>query len=192
MIPLLTISSVYIFAQFVGAIIGAALAYAQYIHAIDLFEGGRGLRTKATASLFVSYPVSEFKLYSHILEINALQMDYMTAVSSFFSEFLGTAILAFVIMAATDKGNAPPPSGLLPLVVLLTLLGLSLGLGMQTCKCCCHSLFSPRSHGVFLNSIFIQSCPRLRPPDIFDDGRIRRCILISSVSIICCSVIILH
>lgn len=51
---------VYIFAQFVGATIGAALAYAQYIHAIDLFEGGSGLRTKATASLFVSYPVSKF------------------------------------------------------------------------------------------------------------------------------------
>jgi len=105
----------YIFAQFVGAVIGAALAYGQYIHAIDLFEGGRSVRTQATASLFVSYP-----------------MDYMTAASSFFSEFLGTAILAFVIMATTDKRNAPPPLGLLPLVIFLTLLGLSLALGMQT------------------------------------------------------------
>ena len=53
---------VYIFAQLVGATIGAALAYAQYIHAIDLFEGGRSVRTQATASLFVSYPVSKFDL----------------------------------------------------------------------------------------------------------------------------------
>ena len=66
-------------------------------------------------------------------------MEYMTAASSFFSEFLGTAILAFMIMAATDKRNAAPPSGLLPLVIFLTLLGLSLGLGMQTCECCSSS-----------------------------------------------------
>jgi len=59
-------------------------------------------------------------------------MDYMTAVSSFFSEFLGTAILAFVIMATTDKRNAAPPLGLLPLVIFLSLFGLSLGFGMQT------------------------------------------------------------
>ena len=56
----------------------------------------------------------------------------MTDVSCFFAEFLGTAILAFMIMAATDKKNAAPPLSLLPIVIFLTLLGLGVALGMQT------------------------------------------------------------
>lgn len=62
----------------------------------------------------------------------------MTAVSCFFSEFLGTAVLAFVIMAATDKGNNAPPAALLPLVLFLTLLGLGAALGMQTGTVLCN------------------------------------------------------
>lgn len=58
----------------------------------------------------------------------------MTAASSFFSEFLGTTILAFIIMAATDKHNAAPTLSLLPLVIFFTLLGLGVALGMQTCE----------------------------------------------------------
>jgi aquaglyceroporin related protein len=58
----------------------------------------------------------------------------MTAVSCFFSEFLGTAVLAFMIMAATDKNNAAPPLAILPFVIFLTLLGLGAALGMQTGK----------------------------------------------------------
>ena len=37
-----------------------------------------------------------------------------------------------MIVAATDKNNAAPPIGLLPLVLFLTLLGLGAALGMQT------------------------------------------------------------
>jgi aquaglyceroporin related protein len=106
---------VYIFAQVMGGVIGAALSYAQYFHAIDIVEGGRHVRTQATASLFGTYA-----------------LNYMTAVSCFFSEFLGTAVLAFMIIAATDKKNAAPPLSLLPLVIFLTLLGLAAALGMQT------------------------------------------------------------
>ncbi|KAF8153161.1 aquaporin-like protein [Crassisporium funariophilum] len=108
-------SAVYIFAQVMGGLVGAALVYAQYFHAIDIFEGSRGTRTQATGGLFATYA-----------------LDYMTAVSCFFAEFLGTAILVFMIMAATDTTNAAPPIGLLPLVIFLTLLGLGAALGMQT------------------------------------------------------------
>ena len=59
----------------------------------------------------------------------------MTAISCFFVEFTGTAILAFMIVAATDNHNMAPPKGLLPLVIFLVLLGLGVALGMQTCKC---------------------------------------------------------
>lgn len=48
----------YIFAQVMGGVVGAALTYAQYIHAIDIFEGGRHIRTQATAGLFSSFAVS--------------------------------------------------------------------------------------------------------------------------------------
>ena len=43
-----------------GALCGAALTYANYIHPIDIVEGGRHIRTvPGTASLFATYAVSE-------------------------------------------------------------------------------------------------------------------------------------
>lgn len=41
-----------------GGIVGAALVYANYFHAIDIFEGGEGIRTLKTAGLFGTYAVS--------------------------------------------------------------------------------------------------------------------------------------
>lgn len=48
----------YVFAQLMGGICGAGIIYANYIHAIDAVEGGRGVRTvPGTASLFGTYAV---------------------------------------------------------------------------------------------------------------------------------------
>jgi aquaglyceroporin related protein, other eukaryote len=47
----------YIFAQVLGAFVGAAIVYGNYFHAIDIYEG-QGIRTLKTANLFASYPVS--------------------------------------------------------------------------------------------------------------------------------------
>lgn len=41
-----------------GGLVGAALVYANYFHALDIYEGGRGVRTLGTASLFSTYAVS--------------------------------------------------------------------------------------------------------------------------------------
>jgi len=107
---------IYWLAQVLGALCGAGCVYANYFHAIDVFEGGRGIRTvPGTASLFSTYA-----------------LDYMTSVSCFFNEFLGTAILLIVVLAATDKGNVSPPQGLLPLVLFILVLGIGACLGMQT------------------------------------------------------------
>ncbi|KAF8902593.1 aquaporin-like protein [Gymnopilus junonius] len=106
---------VFIFAQVMGGVIGAAIVYGNYSHAIDIFEGGHGIRTQATAGLFATYA-----------------LDYMTALACFFTEFLGTGVLVFMVVALTDKHNNAPPSGLLPLTLFLTLLGLGVSLGMQT------------------------------------------------------------
>ncbi|KAL0579421.1 hypothetical protein V5O48_002592 [Marasmius crinis-equi] len=106
---------IYIIAQLLGGIVGAAIVYANYFHAIDIVEGGRGVRTLATAGFFGTFAA-----------------DYMTNVSCFFSEFLATAILILVILAVTDKRNSPPPYGLLPLVVFILTLGIAACLGMET------------------------------------------------------------
>ncbi|KAJ7594245.1 putative aquaporin 4 [Mycena floridula] len=104
----------YMFAQLMGGVVGAALVYGNYFHAIDLFEG-RGVRTLKTASLFSTYA-----------------LDYMTNVSAFFSEMLATAVLLIAVLAITDRHNSPPPNGLLPLVLFLLLLGIGTSLGMET------------------------------------------------------------
>lgn len=51
---------IYIFAQIMGGVCGAGCIYANYIHAIDLVEGGRHVRTLTTAGLFSTYAVSPF------------------------------------------------------------------------------------------------------------------------------------
>ncbi|KAJ7018967.1 putative aquaporin 5 [Mycena alexandri] len=107
----------FILAQILGGFVGAALIYANYSHAIDIFEGGAGVRTMKTAGVFGAYAV-----------------DYLPNGSAFFSEALGTAVLVLVIIATTDagRGAAVPPAGLFPLVIFVTLLGISAALGMQT------------------------------------------------------------
>ena len=41
-----------------GAMCGAGVIYANYIHAIDIFEGGRNVRTvPGTAAIFSTYAV---------------------------------------------------------------------------------------------------------------------------------------
>ncbi|KAG8759970.1 hypothetical protein FRC12_009643 [Ceratobasidium sp. 428] len=104
----------YILAQTMGAMTGAGLVYANYHRAIDLFEGP-GVRTIRTASLFTTFA-----------------LDYLSNVQCFFSEVLATAILLLVVLAVTDRRNGPPPDGLVPLVLFITILGEGACLGMQT------------------------------------------------------------
>jgi aquaglyceroporin related protein len=47
----------FILAQILGGFVGAALVYANYSHAIDIFEGGAGVRTMKTAGVFGAYAV---------------------------------------------------------------------------------------------------------------------------------------
>jgi aquaglyceroporin related protein len=52
---------IFILSQVLGALCGAAIVYANYFHAIDIYEGGRGVRTvvgaTSTANLFSTYAV---------------------------------------------------------------------------------------------------------------------------------------
>jgi aquaglyceroporin related protein, other eukaryote len=124
----------YILAQLLGGITGAALVYANYFHAIDLFEGGQGVRTLKTAGLFSTYAVRSdasgdtFRLCLSL----SLQLDYMTHVSAFFSEFLATAVLMMLVLAEGDPSNLAPPKGLAPVMLFLLILGIGCSLGSQT------------------------------------------------------------
>ncbi|THH10765.1 hypothetical protein EW146_g8273 [Bondarzewia mesenterica] len=107
---------IYMFAQLLGAWIGALLVFANYFHAIFIVEGGsENLSVPGTAALFATYT-----------------LKYMPAANSFFDEFLGAFTLLLVIFAVTDKKNEPPPAGLVPLALFVALLGISSAFGMQT------------------------------------------------------------
>jgi aquaglyceroporin related protein len=86
---------VYFVAQILGGFVGSGIVYANYISAIDYYEGG--LRTvppaqKATAAIFCTYP-----------------QPFLTKASQFFSEFIAIALLMFVIFALKDASNNGVP-----------------------------------------------------------------------------------
>ncbi|KAF8916599.1 putative aquaporin 5 [Mucidula mucida] len=106
---------VYMFAQLMGGIFGAALVYANYYQAINIYEGGRGIRTLKTAGFFGTYAI-----------------DYINNAGAFFSEFLGTFLLVLMILATTDPRNAPPGGLPVPIVLFLTLFALGVCFGYET------------------------------------------------------------
>jgi aquaglyceroporin related protein len=106
---------VYIIAQFAGAIVGALVIYANYCKGIDIVEGGAGIRTFKTASIFSSYP-----------------LDYVPNLSAFFDEFLATTVFVIGFLATLDGANGAPPSGMLAVAVFILVLGIGASLGGQT------------------------------------------------------------
>ncbi|GJJ08906.1 hypothetical protein Clacol_003126 [Clathrus columnatus] len=108
---------VYMLAQLLGALLGAAIVYANYFHAIDAFEG-KGVRTVAgTAGLFSTY---------------AEELTMSASAAAWFDEFLGTAILLIGVLAITDQKNLAPIPGLLPVALFLLITGIGMAFGMQT------------------------------------------------------------
>ncbi|EAU83999.1 hypothetical protein E4U52_001108 [Claviceps spartinae] len=104
----------YIAAQVLGGLVGAAIIYGSYFHAIEIFEGP-GVRTQATAGIFATYA-----------------LPYVPAATAFFVEFLATAILSLMVLAMTDKRNMMPTADLLPLALFVLFVGFGTSLGMQT------------------------------------------------------------
>lgn len=116
---------IYLLAQFLGGFLGSGVVYANYIEAIDTMEGGRGFRTvppskTATAGIFCTYPQS-----------------FLTKSSQFFSEFIASAILMFVIFALKDGSN---PGGMgktgagsfFPLALFFLIFGIGACFGWET------------------------------------------------------------
>ncbi|KAH7143462.1 aquaporin-like protein [Dactylonectria macrodidyma] len=109
---------VYFIGQLLGAMTGAAIVYANYKSAINMYEGGASIRTvtgdTATAGIFCTYPA-----------------EFMTRTGMFFSEFVASTILQFVIFALVDNGNigAGP---LLPLCLFFLIFGIGACFGWET------------------------------------------------------------
>lgn len=111
---------IYMIAQILGAMCGSAIVYGNYKSAIDVYEGGPNIRTvpgysdTATAGIFCTYPA-----------------EFMTKTGQFFSEFLASSILMFVIFALKDEGNlAAGP--LTPLALFFLIFGIGACFGWET------------------------------------------------------------
>ncbi|KAH9823092.1 putative aquaglyceroporin [Melampsora americana] len=109
----------YIIAQILGAFTGSVIVQLAYAEALDLYEGGKGIRTtqgpRSTAGLFVTTPE-----------------PYMTAGACFYQEFLDTAILLIMVFALGDRKNIPTPSGINPLIFMWVIFAIGVSLGSQT------------------------------------------------------------
>ncbi|KAE8314856.1 aquaporin-like protein [Aspergillus transmontanensis] len=111
---------IYLISQVLGAMCGAAIVYGNYKSAIDIYEGGPGIRTvpgyspNATAGIFCTYPAA-----------------FMTRTGQFFSEFIASAILMFMIFALKDDTNlgAGP---LTPLALFFVVFGIGACFGWET------------------------------------------------------------
>jgi aquaglyceroporin related protein, other eukaryote len=91
-----------------------------YKSAIDVFEGGPGIRTvpgfsnHSTAGIFCTYPAS-----------------FMTRTGQFFSEFIASTILMFCIYALQDNGNLGA-GNLTPLMLFFVIFGIGACFGWET------------------------------------------------------------
>lgn len=113
----------YLLAQFLGGFVAAGVVYGNYISSIDNFAG-QGVRTSppattATASIFCTFPAGA----------------YMNTANQFFSEFIGSTLLIFVIFALKDASNAGGIRGdgnWFPLGLFFLIFGLGACYGYQT------------------------------------------------------------
>lgn len=111
---------IYMFAQTLGAFCASGVVYANYKSAINLYEGGSNIRTvpgysdTATAGIFCTYPA-----------------PFMTQTGQFFSEFIASTILMFLIYALKDDGNIGA-GNLTPLGLFFVIFGIGACFGWET------------------------------------------------------------
>ena len=84
----------YVFAQVLGAICASGIVYGNYRAAIDVYEGGPGIRTvpgyseHATAGIFCTY-----------------SQPYTTTSGQFFDEFIASSLLMFLLYVFSNNHN---------------------------------------------------------------------------------------
>ncbi|EEP78744.1 conserved hypothetical protein [Uncinocarpus reesii 1704] len=109
---------IYSLAQILGGFCASGVVYANYITAIDFYEGGQGIRTvglaTSSAGIFCTYPA-----------------PFVTRTAQFFSEFIASAILMFCIFALLDNGNYGAGK-MTPLGLFFVIFGIGACFGWET------------------------------------------------------------
>lgn len=105
----------YVLAQFAGAFAASAVVYFTYAEALTAFDGGvrQVLGSQGTAGIWATYPRPFLSVFP----------------GGFIDQFVGTAMLMLVVLAISDARNAPPTSGMAPVIVglLVVVIGMTLG-----------------------------------------------------------------
>ncbi|KAM9805964.1 aquaporin-10a [Syngnathus typhle] len=103
----------YWLSQVLGGYVASALVYMVYYDAIMDFSGGilTVYGPNETASIFATYP-----------------SEYLTLGRSFLDQVVGTGMLMLCILCLDEKRNTPAPSGLIPVIVAVIVLGISMSM----------------------------------------------------------------
>jgi MIP family channel proteins len=106
----------YVLAQLAGAFLASAVVFGVYHEALVAFDGGtrQVLGPQGTAGIWATYPQPWLGLWGGFLD-----------------QLVGTALLVGVIFALTDPRNAPPPTGLTPLLVGMLVLAIGVSFGVN-------------------------------------------------------------
>ncbi|XP_028326011.1 aquaporin-10a isoform X2 [Gouania willdenowi] len=103
----------YSLSQLLGAYLASGLVYLIYYDAIMDFSGGvlTVYGPNETASIFATYP-----------------SEFLSLGRSFLDQIVGTAMLMLCILGLDEKRNTPAPSGLIPPIVAVIVLGISMSM----------------------------------------------------------------
>ncbi|NWR88631.1 AQP7 protein, partial [Furnarius figulus] len=109
--------SAYLIGQFLGSFLAAATVFALYYDTLYDYTGGNFTVTgpTATALIFSTYPSPNISL-----------------LGAFFTEFTATVMLVLGVQVIHDERNNAALKGTQPLITGILVLGIGLGMGMNT------------------------------------------------------------
>ncbi|NWX66619.1 AQP7 protein, partial [Promerops cafer] len=107
----------YIIGQFLGSFMAAATIFAMYYDAIYHYTNGNLTVTgpTATAMIFSTYPAANVSLQG-----------------AFFTEFMATVMLILGVLVIHDEKNSATTKGAQPMLTGMLVLGIGLGMGLNT------------------------------------------------------------
>lgn len=112
----------YIGAQFIGAILAAAVVYATYNGSIEAYESSLNLTRGEVGSEATAMIFGEFFPNPGGKPLSAQDPIHITGYHAFLAEFIGTVILVLVIFSVTHANNTTIPNRFSPIFVGMTIV----------------------------------------------------------------------